>query len=622
MRRFVFFSLATMLVVASLAVPTTSFAQAPAPVPITGAAAAVHPPPRSVQLDVKPPTEPFTDVPTALAGIPPKDQVNRFRCRTSGNPAAAVDISCDDSQLGQSHSPDNELAVAVNPHLPDHIVAGSNDYFYQYRGVERESLVPTGFFTSFDGGATWLDGQIPLGPADGAGDPSPAFVGALSSPTNPRESVVLMAGLSTREEGDEGDVTVSRSADGGQTWSEPNVVFRGIGADPEVVFFDKEWLTVDNSPSSPHYGRAYMTATRFISDEATLASEESAIFLSYSDDGGRTWSAPVEISGSHPSCTFQTTGAPGECDEDQFSIPETAPDGTLYVHFLNFQNSAAWEVPLDFDSQIMVLRSDDGGVTFGLPVPAVQLEDGSSDMPFSVILRQTIWGHQLRWTPAGTITVDPTDGEIVIVFSDRGRPNPNATPECVLVTPAPPIYDPCRAGPGMDTDVFSVRSTDGGATWSPRQVLDRAGGRPQWFPWADHRPDGTLAVAWDEDSSPAPADQFHHVLSVGGRRTVLSALGPEQIDISLTHWPGQLGGPETWPRICGPARYSDPPVTDARGKDCNYFHGDYTGLAVDRLGRIHVVWTGLNEFAVSPQLDPYTGGRHDGYRQDAMYARR
>ncbi len=63
-------------------------------------------------------------------------------------------------------------------------------------------------------------------------------------------------------------------------------------------------------------------------------------------------------------------------------------------------------------------------------------------------------------------------------------------------------------------------------------------------------------------------------------------------------------------------------MLDAQGKDCNARHGDYTGLAVDALGRAHVVWTGLNRFAVLPQIDPYTGGPHDGYAQDAMYARR
>jgi hypothetical protein len=63
-------------------------------------------------------------------------------------------------------------------------------------------------------------------------------------------------------------------------------------------------------------------------------------------------------------------------------------------------------------------------------------------------------------------------------------------------------------------------------------------------------------------------------------------------------------------------------VTDAAGKDCNAFHGDYTGLAVGPDGDVHVVWTGLNRFVTSPQLDVYTGEPHDGYAQDAMYARR
>jgi hypothetical protein len=77
-----------------------------------------------------------------------------------------------------------------------------------------------------------------------------------------------------------------------------------------------------------------------------------------------------------------------------------------------------------------------------------------------------------------------------------------------------------------------------------------------------------------------------------------------------------------WPAVCGPLGYSDPPVTDAEGKDCNVFHGDYTGLGVDSADRVHVVWTGLNRFDQSLQRDPYTGGPHDGYVQDAMHARR
>ena len=49
------------------------------------------------------------------------------------------------------------------------------------------------------------------------------------------------------------------------------------------------------------------------------------------------------------------------------SFPEVASNGTLYVHFLNGQNEAAWEVDFDFDSQIMVVKSTDGGVRSRTP---------------------------------------------------------------------------------------------------------------------------------------------------------------------------------------------------------------------------------------------------------------
>ena len=92
--------------------------------------------------------------------------------------------------------------------------------------------------------------------------------------------------------------------------------------------------------------------------------------------------------------------------------------------------------------------------------------------------------------------------------------------------------------------------------------------------------------------------------------------------MSVTHWAGQYVPQSAWPIVCGPDGYTDPPVTDAEGKDCNVFDGDYTGLAVGNDNRVNVVWTGLNRSAVSPQVDAYTGSLHDGYAQDAMFARR
>ncbi|MBA3738809.1 MAG: exo-alpha-sialidase [Actinobacteria bacterium] len=564
----------------------------------------------------------FFSLPGTSGGQFSKVQIETARCKTSGDPSDAVDISCNTTKYGQDFAPDNELAIAVDPEDKKHLLAGSNDYYYRFNNSTgaRQAIIPTGFFTSFDGGETWLDGQIPMRSGNGAGDPAPAF--------DAKHDVALMAQLeNVGGQGgpfvSQGDVSVSHSHDGGVTWSDPATVMMGTGAGigpaNKAVFWDKEWIAVDNNPSSDHFGRIYVTSTKFI-NALQGSYDSSPIYVSYSDNGGHTWSTPKRISGSHASCTFQSIGTGTACDEDQFSYPEVASDGTVYVHYLNYQNEAAWDGSFDFDAQIMVVKSTDGGVTWSAPVQVAQLEDGLRDMPWSVIGRQTIWGHQIRWTPAGNISVNPNDPEnVVVVWSDRGEANDAATEECIEdIIGEAPNYDPCKAGPGSDTNVYKSESTDGGETWTDRTLVDDGGGAQQWFPWADHKADGSLAIAWDQDDTVAPADTFHHVLWDDG---ATEALGdPEHIDVSVTHWAGQYT--TDWPAICGPEGYSDGSIVDAEGKDCNVFHGDYTGLAVGPDGAIHIVWTGLNREATSPQVDFYTGDLHDGYAQDAMYAQR
>lgn len=562
------------------------------------------------------------DLPGLNGGQFSKKQIEKFTCDGGTPVGSAIDMSCNTEKFGQDFAPDNEVAIAVDPEDPDHLLAGSNDYYYRFNNANgtRQALVPTGFFTSFDGGQTWLDGQIPFGSGNGSGDPAPAF--------DAKNEVALMAqlqnvfglgGLAVAA----GNVGVSRSTDGGVTWSRPVTVFKGngagIGPANNAVFWDKEYIAVDNDAASPFYGRTYVTATRFLNGiQGSYA--ESPIYLSYSDDGGQTWSRPQEISGSNAAvCTYQETGPANECDEDQDSNPVVAPDGTVYVYFLNEQNEAEWEYSFDFDNQVMVVKSTDGGETFSDPVPAAQLEDGGYDMPFSVISRLTVWGHQIRWASFGNMAVDPTDVDhLVVTWSDRGTPNPNATDGCYYSMPrnAENNYDPCEAGPGSVASIYKSESFDGGQTWSARVPVSFTS-HHQWFPWAGFKSDGTLVVAFDQDTAAPPADTFRHVVVIGGGGPV--SLGPEEnIDVSVTHWVGQYTA--GWPEICGPAGYEDGLDESAEGKDCNVFHGDYTGLAIGPDDTVHVVWTGLNALVTSPQIDFYTGEPHQGYRQDAMYA--
>src|SRR5436309_334868 len=184
---------------------------------------------------------------------------------TSGG--ANTKLDCDDPY------PNNEPNIVVDSANPRHMIASSNDY------------------------------------------------GSCSDPVTSidrKSGVALHASLNYNfnAAGDacDGDVVVSPSFDGGLSWRKPTVVYGGLGCDPDPtqIFNDKEWITTDNNPSSPFYGRTYLTWTRFLSHNAVGAS--SAIWESHSDDGGKNWSPPHEISGSNPAlCPFQSDGPAGVC---------------------------------------------------------------------------------------------------------------------------------------------------------------------------------------------------------------------------------------------------------------------------------------------------------------------
>ncbi len=100
-------------------------------------------------------------------------------------------------------------------------------------------------------------------------------------------------------------------------------------------------------------------------------------------------------------------------------MPTVGPDGTVYVAFENEQNQALWEAGDFFEDQYLLVKSTDGGQTWSSPTFVVGMEDGSADYPTNVRERQTLTGYQVRVSSAGNIVASPIDGKLYLVFSDN-----------------------------------------------------------------------------------------------------------------------------------------------------------------------------------------------------------
>lgn len=179
-----------------------------------------------------------------------------------------------------------EPDIEVSPQNPDWAVAAAHDGRYPDGGA-----VDISYAWTHDGGKTWHHAPVPGitkaagGIWDRASDPIVAW--------GPDGSVYLSI-LPVSVDCPSG-VTVSRSTDGGKTFGPPVLAHY---SDSCNYSDDKNYLVIDNSRRSPHYGRLYQFWTPFIYDaDGNYVSAPQAV--RWSDDKGKTWSDTTYVSATN-----------------------------------------------------------------------------------------------------------------------------------------------------------------------------------------------------------------------------------------------------------------------------------------------------------------------------------
>jgi hypothetical protein len=279
-------------------------------------------------------------------------------------------LNLTDADLQGRGQAQNETWAAVDPLNSHNIIATYNDY--------RRGDGTCGVSYSTDSGAHWADATAPNGFVRGtafggfpreymqaSGDTSVAWDTRGNAYLSCQE---FKRGTAVTEDADQSSAFYVYRSTGtnGASWNFTGrpVVEHNDLAGAGNFLLDKQLLTVDDGMSSPFRDRVYVTWTTFAADGTAY------IYESHSADYGETFSAPVLVSTNSSLCARPATSTHpnGTCDNNQFSDPFVAPDGTLYVVWANYNNALASAT--DNHNQILLARSTDGGASFSAPVKA------------------------------------------------------------------------------------------------------------------------------------------------------------------------------------------------------------------------------------------------------------
>jgi hypothetical protein len=521
-----------------------------------------------------------------LAAPQPQRRATSAACANQFGDNLKVNQNClniSDPDLQGRGQSQNETWVSADPNDSAHLVASYNDY--------RRGDGTCGVSYSRDSGRSWADATVPNGFTRGNAFGAPREYwqggGDTSSAWDTKGNVYLScqmfnrgAGTSPNPDQSSAFFVYRSTGSNGASFNFPGrpVVQHNDTAGVGDFLLDKQLLTVDDHPGSRFADRVYVTWTTFAADGTGY------IYSAHSGDYGESFSVPVLVSTTSPLCD-NTLGLPtpaGACNQNQDSQPFTAPDGTLYVVFNNFNSAVSGT---DNHSQVLLTKSTDGGQTFSAPVRVglyYELPDcatyqngqdpGRACVPEKGPSANSIF--RASQYPIGA--VDPKHpNRVVVTYGSYINRNSNETTGC---TPAG--IDPNTAGnlyTGVkngtcNNDIVLSTSTNAGTSFTgtgidPRKlpVVSTAPGQArtdQFWQGAAFGPDGTLAVSYYDRQYGADEN-----------------IGFSDITVSTTD------NLTTFRHIRATST-SMPPPTQFAG----LFYGDYAGIAVtDRA--IHPVWS-------------------------------
>src|SRR6266403_2037231 len=323
----------------------------------------------------------------------------------------------------------SETFTTANPDNPNQIVVAYNDS----RGRNANPINISGASVSNDGGTTFTrvtkaTGQSPFD--NTFGDP----VVLYNKPSQTWVTVWLDGACGGQGLGGYKSLT----PDDPNSWTHFCAFNEGSA--------DRESGWADNNPSSPFFGRLYISWNDFIIGQGALMSIHST-------DGGATWSSPATvINGGTFIRDVQITG-------------DLAGSGTVYIAGMDEGGGG-----FPHNDTNLIFKSTDGGSTWsntytGTPFPG----PGVTAVGYFACMFTDFgayWRHEGWGQPAAI------NNFVHLVYSQQGAP-------------------------GDPGDVYYIRSTDGGVTFGAPVLLNTDGGtRPQWQPNLSVSPAGTLLATW------------------------------------------------------------------------------------------------------------------------------